>query len=195
MGNLGQKIRDARVAKDLTLREMARRTGLTPSQISQIELGRSNPSVASLYSIANALGLSMDYFFGTEPQPANAAQPASNPPHGGSDGVPVVHAEDRDVVQIAGGVEWQRLTPRNDQSIEFIHIRYDVGASTGDRAYRHGGREYGVVLQGHLSVELGFNKHVLGPGDSISFDSSIPHRLANAGDEPMVGIWVIVDRH
>jgi quercetin dioxygenase-like cupin family protein len=59
---------------------------------------------------------------------------------------------------------------------------------------RHPGREYGHVLSGRLGVQLGFERHELGPGDSIAFESSRPHRLENAGAEPVEAIWFVVGR-
>lgn len=195
MGNLGQKVREARLAQNLTLREVARRAGLTASLISQIERGLANPSVSSLLSIANVLGLPMDYFFDTGARAAAAAPVVVNQQPVSGEVVPVVRSADRDIVHIAGGVQWHRLTPKHDQAIEFIELRYDVGASSGDLAYQHRGREYGVLLQGRLLIELGFNKYILEPGDSISFDCTMPHRIVNVGDVPVIGIWVILDRY
>jgi quercetin dioxygenase-like cupin family protein len=60
---------------------------------------------------------------------------------------------------------------------------------------RHAGREFGVVTQGTLSITVGFDDYVLAPGDSISFDSTIPHRLYNAGDEPVQTIWLEINRY
>jgi len=191
--NLGQKLREARQAQNLTLREVARRTGLTASLISQVERGLANPSVSSLYKMADVLNLSMDYFFETagrtEAPLSISVAPAA------SEASPIMRAVDRHIVNIAGGVQWQRLTPEHDQTIEFIEVRYDVGSSSGELAYQHRGREYGVVLQGRLLVELGFNKYYLEPGDSLSFDSTLPHRLINVGEIPVIGIWVIIDRY
>jgi mannose-6-phosphate isomerase-like protein (cupin superfamily) len=57
------------------------------------------------------------------------------------------------------------------------------------------GREYGLVLSGRLRVTIGFDEeHELGPGDSIAFDSTCPHRLENAGDVPVEAIWFVVGR-
>jgi mannose-6-phosphate isomerase-like protein (cupin superfamily) len=50
------------------------------------------------------------------------------------------------------------------------------------------------VLSGTLEVIVGFDQYVLGPGDSISFDSTVPHRLTNIGDEPVHGVWFVVGR-
>ena len=108
---------------------------------------------------------------------------------------PVVRADDREIMKVVGGITWHRLTPPHDHSIEFVQIEYAPGASGGDMAYTHRGREYGIVLTGELRLELGFNNYVLRAGDSVSFDSSIPHRLRNVAETPVTGIWVIVDRY
>ena len=69
------------------------------------------------------------------------------------------------------------------------------GASTTDRSLiRHQGREYGYIISGTLGVQIGFQEHVLSPGDSIAFDSTTPHRLFNVGDEPVHAIWFVVGR-
>ena len=105
---------------------------------------------------------------------------------------PVVDPRAREVIKMAG-VEWERLTPDYDETIEFMQVRHEVGAGD-DHAYHHRGREYGLVIQGRLMAELGFSRFLLEAGYSISFDSSTPHRFLNAGDEPVVAVWVIVGR-
>jgi mannose-6-phosphate isomerase-like protein (cupin superfamily) len=58
----------------------------------------------------------------------------------------------------------------------------------------HGGKEYGYVVSGTLGVRVGFDEYELGPGGSIAFDSSSPHRLWAVGDEPVHAIWVVIGR-
>jgi quercetin dioxygenase-like cupin family protein len=60
---------------------------------------------------------------------------------------------------------------------------------------RHAGQEFGYVLGGRLTIHLGFDVHELGPGDSISFPATTPHRLGNHGPEPAEAIWCIIGRH
>ena len=91
------------------------------------------------------------------------------------------------------GVEFQRLTPSDDDFIEFIEVRHEVGAGD-DEAYHYRGREYGLVLSGRLQVDVGFDKYLLEPGFSVAFDSSIPHRVLNVGDQPAVAIWLTIGR-
>lgn len=217
---LGSKIREARQAAGLTLKELASRVHLTASHISQIERGVTNPSVSTLLGIAGALDLHMEYFFSTRATEEIAVQSvagaheemtrrrlaassASNGRWNGLNGSergresvelsPVVTPQNREIIKIVGGIEWHRLTPTNEQTVEFMELHYPVAASSGPLAYTHRGREYNCVLEGTLLVELGFAKYTLTAGSAITFDCRIPHRFVNIGDEPFVGICFILD--
>ena len=102
----------------------------------------------------------------------------------------------RRVIHLASGVRWERLTPASDRDVEFLYVVYPVGAAScpEDALTTHGGREYGYVSSGTLGVQVGFEQYELGPGGSIAFDSSSPHRLWTIGDEPVHAIWVVIGR-
>ena len=91
-------------------------------------------------------------------------------------------------------MEFQRLTPHDDLTIEFIELRHERGAGDPE-AYRHRGREYGLALSGQLLVEVGFNKYVLDSGWSIAFDSSDLHRVVNTADGPSSAVWVVIGQN
>lgn len=110
----------------------------------------------------------------------------------GSD--PIVRLDERSIIELQGNITWARLTPAQEPGMEFLEITYGVGGSSGAKLSRHSGREFGVVIEGELLIELGFEKYQLKPGDSIIFDSSIPHRLVNTGHVPMQAIWVIFNQ-
>jgi mannose-6-phosphate isomerase-like protein (cupin superfamily) len=84
----------------------------------------------------------------------------------------------------------------SEDGVDFLHTTYEVGgASTPDESLmRHDGREYGYVMSGTLGVQIGFDEYELSPGDSIAFDSTLPHRLFNAGDVRVHAIWLVVGR-
>jgi transcriptional regulator with XRE-family HTH domain len=178
-----RRLRAERERRGISLRELARRLEISPSAISQIETGRARPSVATLWAIVTELGMSLDDLFAPESEPPRPT-------------LPVVTADAREALQLATGVRWERMTASADPDVDFIWVVYDVGGSSSpdDGFIRHAGREYGLVLSGQLEVTVGFDRSVLGPGDSISFDSTTPHRLRNAGDEPVTGVWVVVGR-
>jgi transcriptional regulator with XRE-family HTH domain len=188
--SVGQRLRERRTQTELSLRELARRLGISPSALSQIETGKSRPSVSTLYAIVSELGLSLDELFAAAPAPApSASVPAPRT-------ALVQRSGSRSVIDLESGVRWERLTSAPDPVIDFLSVEYAVGgASSGEgRFIRHAGREYGVVLTGRLEVTVGFDTYLLEPGDSISFDSTTPHRLSNAGDVPVTGIWLTTGR-
>ena len=195
---MGEALREARRARGLSLRELADRLGVSPSLISQIETGRANPSVSTLYAIASELDVSLDDLLFNDRRPAEAVPPPAQPGMVGTmaTGAPVQHAADRHRIRLASGVLWDRLTTLSEPGIEFLHVTYEVGgASSPEDAYqRHAGHEWGYVLTGSLQVRIGFEDFVLGPGDAISINSTIPHRLANIGDVPVTAIWFVLGR-
>jgi len=186
--HIGSRLRAQRERQGLTLRELARRIGVSASLISQIERDKVNPSVSTLYALVRELGMTMgDLFAGDDALPGRAVPATSGP---------LVRPGDRGVINLASGVTWERLTPVSDAGVEFLHVVYDVGSEScpEDSLVTHGGKEYGYVLSGRLGVRIGFDEHMLGPDDAISFDSSSPHRLWAIGNERATAIWVVVGR-
>jgi transcriptional regulator with XRE-family HTH domain len=197
---LGERLRRERAERGLSLRELARRLEVSPSLVSQIETGKVQPSVRTLYAMVSELGVSLDDVFpadgpGRSDAGArlNARQPMVAAPPG--DGF-VQRGDARRVVELETGVRWERLTTRNDREVEFLHTVYPPGSesSPADSLVRHNGREFGIVLSGRLNVTVGFEDYVLGPGDSLFFESTVPHRLHNDGDEVVTAVWVVLGR-
>ena len=91
---------------------------------------------------------------------------------------------------------WERLTTTSEPGVEFLHVIYEVGGASSpeDAFQRHSGHEWGHVISGVLTVTIGFDEYELRPGDSVSLSSTIPHRLANNGDEPVHAIWFVLGR-
>jgi len=195
---MGEALREARAARGLSLRELADRLGVSPSLISQIETGRANPSVSTLYAIAAELDISLDELLFNDrraPEPAptvfRAEAVGTMAP-----AAPLQRAFDRHRIRLASGVLWERLTTQSEPGIEFLHVTYEPGGASGppDAFQRHPGHEWGYVLSGRLQVRIGFDEYTLEPGDAISINSTIPHRLATIGDEPVEAIWFVLGR-
>jgi transcriptional regulator with XRE-family HTH domain/quercetin dioxygenase-like cupin family protein len=198
---MGERLREARQARHLSLRTLAERLGVSPSLISQIETGRANPSVSTLYAIAAELDVSLDELLFNDRRPVEPAEPAAARHGHSTNGTmaaapPVQRARDRHAIRLASGVNWERLTTTSEPGIEFLHVIYEVGGASSppDAFQRHPGHEWGYVLSGRLQVRIGFDEYVLEPGDAISINSSIPHRLATIGDEPVHAIWFVLGR-
>jgi transcriptional regulator with XRE-family HTH domain len=191
---LGARLRQERDRVGLSLRELARRLEVSPSLVSQIETGKTQPSVRTLYAIVNELGVSLDDVFARDNGGVRTSRGSGKQASGGD---PVQRAHDRSVIDLGSGVHWERLTTWNDRDVDFLYAIYEPGgASSPDESLvRHNGREFGIVVSGSLGVTVGFDEYVLEPGDSISFDSSVPHRLHNDSDEVVNAIWVVLGRH
>jgi transcriptional regulator with XRE-family HTH domain/mannose-6-phosphate isomerase-like protein (cupin superfamily) len=214
-GLVGARLRQRRMERGISLRQFARDIDVSASFISQLETGKAQPSVATFFSICAALDISTDELFNYDDSLEPVRDAATNGPtdagnnhwlavdqgtevsapqriqlDGGSS--PVVRPNERRVLVLDSGVTWESLTSSHRDRTDFMFVRYEVGGSSTleDRLIRHVGVEYGFILTGTLHIAVGFDTYVLNAGDSISFDSSRPHRLYNDGNVPVEAIWV-----
>jgi len=201
--SLGERLRFERTARGLSLRELARRAGVSPSLLSQIETAKIFPSVGTLYAIVRELGVSIDEIFvldDMDPPPSTPedspapARRAAAPFAQGS--TPVLRVSDRSAIQLESGVRWERLTARTEKGVEFLYTVYAAGGESAPESapIDHGGREFGIVVRGSLEVTVGDEQFTLTPGDTVFFESTIPHRLHNGGTEDAHAIWVVLGR-
>jgi transcriptional regulator with XRE-family HTH domain len=211
--NLGSRLKAARMRSGMSLREVARQLSVSPSFISQMENGKSQPSVATLYSIAQLLGVSVDALFAPErvdpptPVPTLAIAPEDGVVSRADFGSPadawpedesgsrftLVTTPGRSRLVMDSGVIWEQLASNSDSELDFMEIIYPPGSSsTNDgRMLRHQGMEYGYLLSGELEITFGFETHTLRAGESMSLDPSVPHLLSNRGAVTARGIWCV----
>jgi transcriptional regulator with XRE-family HTH domain len=210
---VGERIRDVRSRRGLSVRQLAREVGVSASLVSQIENGRSRPSVSTLYAITQALGVSVEDVFDTASEvDATSGRSATPGPASGSGGRlpsvaealtaapaelalgPLIRPDQREILELDSGVTWERLGRISGATVDFMLVTYAPGGSSSstDQLMRHPGDEYGYLISGALVVTLGFDEYEVGPGDAISFPSSTPHRYRNDGEVPAVGIWAVV---
>jgi len=205
---VGSRLREERQRRGVSVRSLARDLGVSASLISQIETGKSQPSVSTLYAITTALGISVEAVFdpvaAEDDEEAREAAAGGDAPttvltalgsHRGHRFGPLVTAETRQVLRLDSGVTWERLGQLPHTHVDFLRITYDPGgtSSSTERLMRHPGAEYGFLIGGELVLTLGFEEIRLSPGDAISFESTTPHRYRNDGAEPAVGIWFVTE--
>jgi transcriptional regulator with XRE-family HTH domain len=206
---VGQRIREERLKRGLSLRGLARGVGVSASLVSQIETGKSQPSVSTLYAITSALGISVQDVFeaaagtvtdldatlghavGETGPPTTVLQALSALPPDRLG--PVVHEAERQVLRLDSGVTWERLGRLPPHDVDFLLVTYAPGGSSSSTGtlMRHAGSEYGMLLRGELVLTLAFEEMTLRAGDSISFESSTPHRYRNDGSQEAVGVWFV----
>jgi transcriptional regulator with XRE-family HTH domain len=174
---VGFQIRRLRNDRGLTLQHVADRTGVSVSMLSMLERGVAGASISTLVAVASALGVHMSDLFEQESEPHS----------------PVRRREDQIEVQTAAGV--LRRVAHNDSGhgLEMVVNQYAPGTASGARAVHHSGTEFGLVLDGELTVVLEGVRHDLRPGDSITYRSTQPHLIRNDGQVPARAVWVNLD--
>ncbi len=210
MNNIGHRLKEVRTERGLSLRELARMASVSPSFLSQIENGKSQPSVATLYSFSKLLGVQIDDLFGPSEDddivPETGAQAHeitersdfTNPSQVWNTSeytnrISLIHPDHRAALDMAEGVKWQRLAATPEAGVNFMKISYAPGSTStaSGEMLTHEGYEYGYVLEGELEVTVGGEVFSLQAGQSLGFDSSIPHIFANRGDVVSTGIWFV----
>lgn len=175
----GDKLRTMREKKKITLKEVAERAGVSESLISQIERNKVSPAIDTLLQIVEILGIDLEYLFQDFKKNRN---------------VTLVHQSQRKRI-VQGGVTYEQLvqTPQvaSEHGIEAYLMTIAAGESSGSPEYGHIGKEMGVIISGTGTFSIGSQTFTLQAGDSISFDSGIPHQLKNTGDNELKAFWVI----
>jgi transcriptional regulator with XRE-family HTH domain len=195
---LGPRLREEREKRGVSVRGLAREVGVSASMVSQIETGKAQPSVSTLYAITTALGITVEDLFAPSPDggpPTSERERALDSLRGNRLG-PLVRPEQRRVLQLDSGVTWELLGDLPQHTVDFLLVTYQPGgtSSSGGGLMRHPGSEYGHLLAGELVLTLGFEELVLRPGDSVCFDSTTPHSYHNQGEVPAVGVWFVIER-
>ncbi|WP_368499143.1 helix-turn-helix domain-containing protein [Herbiconiux sp. A18JL235] len=195
--SLGERLREARTKRGLSLRSVAQSLGVSASLISQVEIGKTQPSVQTLYALASHLGVSLDELVGL---PAGPAPEDTKTPemfgHSGPALPDVQRGAENPVIEMENGVRWERLAVGAGGPVDALLVTYEPGAASSveGKLMRHAGVEYAYLLEGELTLHIDFDTHVLQPGDSLQFDSVRPHLYSNQGSVPAKGVWFVFGR-
>jgi transcriptional regulator with XRE-family HTH domain len=175
---LGRRIRQLRLERSLIGADLAAQAGISASFLSQLERGLASPSLKVLGGLARALGVPTATLLGgadgdahRESRATSAQRPA------------IVRRGERKVLRRSTGPEYELLSPDLTGAIEFVWYRLEPGEESVVEA-SHEGEEQMLVLAGTVVQAIDGRDYELGPGDSIRFDSALPHRTINRGDEP-----------
>lgn len=199
--DVGSELRRAREERKLSLRNVAGAVGVSASLLSQVETGKTQPSVSTLYALVNYLGISLDGLMGTAVGGASTPAPTASGGSGSgagerrSDRV-VQRREDNPIIEMENGVTWERLAVGDTSIADPLIVTYQPGGSSSveGKMMRHAGLEYGVLLDGRLTLRIDFESYDLEPGDSFCFDSNRPHLYLNQSGQTARGIWFVIGR-
>lgn len=173
---LGAQVRSLRESRGLSLKSLAQKAGVSESFVSQVERGVANPSVASLRRLAEALDASVGSLF-------------EGPSTGGR---LVRHEERARLVHPKRGWEDFLITPRHAKRLQVILSVIEAGEGSGEEPYSHDSdEECVVVLKGSLEFRVGTDEYLLHEGDSLVFESRIPHWNRNPGPSKAEVLWII----
>ncbi len=188
MKDLGENLRFIRLQKKMTLQELSRMSKVSKSQLSQIERNISVPTVTKLQKIVEALDIKFSNLLPENGDSSSDAYPVNNKEN--SKRISVVRKGERKKMVMPWGATYEMLCPDLQHKIEFIYLHYPAGTTAKDQ-YTHEGEECGVVLEGKFKGTFGAMEVILEPGDSIYYDSTIPHYWEAVGDTDVRAIWAI----
>lgn len=178
---IGPKLRAMRLKKKMGLVELSRHTGLSPAMLSKIERGQLFPTLPTLLRIALVFSVGLDYFFiGSREKPV----------------LGIVRRDERLRFRERPGV---RDAAYDFESLDYAAVerrlnayfaQFHPMASDKVRMHQHPGGEFIHVLSGTLSVHIHDEEHQLEAGDSIYFDSGVPHGYRRSGARACTAIVV-----
>jgi len=164
--DVGGRLRELRQERDLSMRSLARLSGLSTNALSMIERGRTSPSVSTLYKLSEALEVPITAFFRTVPP---------------RQGIVYRKADERSRVEFQRGL-WEGLGGESFIGrVEPFMLTLEAGATSGPHGLVHSGHEFVICLSGQLEYEVEGGRYSLSPGDSLLFASRLHHRWRNPG--------------
>lgn len=173
---VGARLKQLRVRRDMSLRTVAARADVSPSLLSSIERGQTNPSLVSLMALADALGVRPGVLLDTDEDDSHQV---------------VIPREDRRIMD-APFCRREYMMRLDDPAIEACELVVPPDGYSRSIVASHSGRDYALVLAGQPTLVLGDQEHELAPGDFTFFEGSTPHRLVNHGKVEARVFWVVV---
>jgi len=178
MKSVGINIKRLREQQGTTLREMAKDIGVSPSFLSQVEQGKSSPSLTTLKSIADALETTIGNLIGEN---ANDQER-----------IVTRESERKSLKQVSQGIQMYLLSETSPyKQMEPLLFKLSSNASSGESSYTHYGQEFVLVLKGALEIVLGDKNYSLQKGDSIYFNSNTPHCFKNLHKGETEALWIV----
>jgi len=176
---LGERIRSERVARNMTLDDLARASGVSRSMISAIEHGGKVPTIVVMHRIANGIGIRMSDLMG----------------EAGPERVIVMRHDDQPVIRDPSGWERRNLAPAiAGLGFEFMRTVIPAGVDAGVfPPHKPGSREHVVVSEGRLTLTMDGTQHDLDAGDAISYAGDCEHRFESSGTVDCVYYLALVE--
>jgi transcriptional regulator with XRE-family HTH domain len=174
--NVGSKLRAMREERGLSIRALARASGISANALSVIERGKSSPSVSTLYKVTEALNVPITSIFQTVQQQSD---------------IVFLKGDERTRVAFQRGL-WEGLGGETFSGrVEPFALTLESGTNSGPFPIVHSGHEFVLCLRGQLEYQVGNDVYLLEPGDSLLFKSSLRHRWRNPGNLVTNAVFVL----
>ncbi len=180
--DVGKRLREIRTAHGLSQRQLAARSGVTNGTISMIEQNRTSPSIGSLKKVVAGIPMSLSEFFRVE-------EPTPEKHFFTADELSELSPGVLGALGAKGNfhhVSLKQVGDASNRSLQILYERYPPGSDTGQDMLRHESEEGGMIISGEIEVTVGEQVQVLVAGDAYLFDSRIPHRFRNLGDDDCI---------
>ncbi len=175
---VGRKLKATRLRNDMTIQDLADRSKVSSNMISRIERGLTVPSVEILMKLANAFGMSINYFVEEAEKGSTAVLTKKG------QGEPIFFFEDKhQITSLTQGIR--------DPNFAVFYDTLEKGCSSGEGGMVHTGEEFALVLEGRLEFDVNNERYVLDQGDSLIFKASLPHTWKNIHEGKTVVMWVV----
>ncbi len=174
--DVGSRLRELRQERNMSMRALARASGLSANALSMIERGRTSPSVSTLYKLATAMDIPITAFFREDPPQQD---------------IVYRKAEERTRVPFMRGL-WEGLGGEAFIGrVEPFMLTLESGASSGPFGIVHTGHEFVLCLRGQLEYQVENNRYLLEAGDSLIFAAQLTHRWRNPGKTVTNAMFVL----
>jgi len=174
--NIGERLRELREMRNISMRALATRSGLSANALSMIERGKASPSVSTLYKLADALGISITAFFGS---PTDKKQ------------IVFLKEDERTHVSFTRGIFEGLGGEQFVGRVEPFLLTLENSANSGPRSITHTGHELVFCLRGELEYQVERQVYRLSAGDSLLFAAHLKHRWKNPGGNIATALIII----
>lgn len=174
--NIGERLRELREARNISMRALATNSGLSANALSMIERGKVSPSVSTLYKLADGLGVSITSFFGSDTERKQ---------------VVFLKADERTRVSFRRGVFEGLGGEQFVGRVEPFMLTLENSANSGPRSMTHTGHEFVFCLRGELEYQVERQIYRLATGDSLLFAAQLKHRWKNPGRTVATALIII----
>jgi transcriptional regulator with XRE-family HTH domain len=174
--NIGERLRELREARNISMRTLATKSGLSANALSMIERNKASPSVSTLYKLADALGVSVTSFFGSHAERKQAV---------------FLKADERSRISFTRGIFEGLGGEQFAGRVEPFMLTLENSANSGPRSMTHTGHEFVFCLRGELEYQVERQLYHLEPGDSLLFAAHLKHKWRNPGKNVATAIIVL----